>query len=69
MGTGMMSSASTYDPATKSFTEMSSFSCPQEGKIVPRVDYPGSDKYTYEMFAAGKDGKSPYDGNRLYEKK
>jgi hypothetical protein len=60
MGTGMMTSAGTYDPATKTFTERGSFSCPQEDgekafRGVTTID--GPDKYTYEMFAADKDGK------------
>jgi Protein of unknown function (DUF1579) len=60
MGTGMMTSTGSYDPAAKSFTEKGSFTCPQEGG---EKSYHGvttlinPDKYTYEMYVAGKDGK------------
>ncbi len=61
MGTGMMTSTGTYDPATKTFTEKGTFSCPQdEGG---EKDFRGvttmvsPDKYTYEMYVTDKDGK------------
>ena len=72
MGTGMMSSAGTYDPATKSFTETGSFSCPQEGgekSFRGVTTILGPDKYTYEMFAAGKDGKETRMMEIVYTRK
>jgi hypothetical protein len=72
MGTGMMTSTGTYDPSTKSFTEKGSFSCPQEGgeksfRGVTTID--GPDKYTYEMYAAGKDGKEARMMEIVYTRK
>jgi hypothetical protein len=72
MGTGMMTSAGTYDPETKSFTEKGSFSCPQEdGEKAFRgvTTILGPDKYTYEMFAAGKDGKEARMMEIVYTRK
>ena len=72
MGTGMMSSAGTYDPSTKSFTETGSFSCPQEGgekSFRGVTTILGPDKYTYEMFAAGKDGKEARMMEIVYTRK
>ena len=60
MGTGMMTSTGSYNHATKSFTEKGSFTCTEEGG---KKSYRGvttlinPDKYTYEMYVTGKDGK------------
>ena len=72
MGTGMMTSTGTYDPSTKSFTEKGTFSCPQEGgdksfRGVTTLVSP--DKYTYEMYAAGKDGKESRMMEIVYARK
>lgn len=72
MGTGMMTSTGTYDPSTKSFTEKGTFSCPQEGgdksfRGVTTLVSP--DKYTYEMYAAGKDGKESRMMEIVYTRK
>jgi len=72
MGTGIMTSAGTYDPETKSFTEKGSFSCPQEDgekafRGVTTID--GPDKYTYEMYASGKDGKEARMMEIVYTRK
>ena len=72
MGTGMMTSAGSYDPSTKSFTEKGSFSCPQEGgeksfRGVTTLTSP--DKYTYEMYAADKDGKESRMMEIVYTRK
>ncbi len=72
MGTGMMSSAGTYDPSKKTFTETGSFSCPQEGgekSFRGVTTILGPDKYTYEMFAAGKDGKEARMMEIVYTRK
>jgi len=72
MGTGMMTSTGSYDPSTKSFTETGSFSCPQEGgeKSFRGVTaFMNPDKYTYEMFAADKDGKESRMMEIVYTRK
>ncbi len=60
MNTGLTTSTSTYDPATKTFTEEGSYSCPLEGGP---VKYRGvlkilDDKtYVYEHHMMDKEGK------------
>ena len=61
MSTTMMTSSLQFDPATKTFTEEGSFSCPMTMEknrwfraVMKLVD---SDHYTYEMFLKGADGK------------
>lgn len=59
MMTGMMVSKSTYDAATKTFSETGDFSCPFMG---PNTKYRGAIKliddnsYVYEMYMTGPDG-------------
>jgi hypothetical protein len=73
MGTGMMTSSGTYDPATKTFTEKGTFSCPQEegGEKAFRgvTTMTSPDKYTYEMFVTGNDGKEARMMEIVYTRK
>lgn len=61
MGTGLMTGTGTYDAATKTFEDKGTFSCPMEDekdkpyRTVTTVN--GPDQFTFEMFAAGPDGK------------
>ena len=61
MGTGMMTSRSSYNAAAKTIEETGSFSCPVTGEKEKRftgglkiIDH---DHYTYEMYFTGHDGK------------
>ncbi len=59
MGTGIMASTGSYDPSTKTFVEKGSYTDPMEGEksfrgVTTIVD---ADKYTYEMYISGSDGK------------
>lgn len=72
MGTGMMTGTGSYDPAKKSFTENGSFSSPMEGgeksyRGVTTLINP--DKYTYEMYVTGKDGKESRAMEIVYTRK
>lgn len=61
MGTGVMTGTGTYDPATRTFEDKGTFSCPVEDekdkpyRTVTTIN--GPDQFTFEMFAAGPDGK------------
>ena len=59
MGTGMMLSNAAYDPATKTFSEKGSFSCPLKGETSFRgkTKIIDDDTFTYEMYMNDKDGK------------
>ncbi len=61
MSTSMMTGSSHYDPATKTFSESGSFACPMTGeKNKPyRAAFKlmGNDRFSYEMFMKGEDGK------------
>jgi hypothetical protein len=60
MSTGINSSSGTYDPATKTFTEQGSFSCPIEnGPLAYRskTRILDEDTYVHEMYMADKTGK------------
>ena len=73
MGTGMMTSTGTYDPATKTFTEKGTFSCPQDegGEKAFRgvTTMVSPDNYTYEMYVTDKDGKESRMMEIVYTRK
>lgn len=73
MGTGMMTSTGTYDPATKTFTEKGTFSCPQdeggEKSFRGVTTMTSADTYKYEMFVTGKDGKEARMMEIVYTRK
>lgn len=60
MSTAMMTGTGSYDAASKTITETGTFSCPMQGK---RCEYRAvtrlsdKDRFTYEFFTAGPDGK------------
>ncbi len=61
MSTGIMTSSSQYDAASKTFLEKGSFSCPMTGEksrsfrgVIKIVD---NDNYTYEMYGNDEAGK------------
>lgn len=59
MGTGIMTSTGSYDPAKKTFEEKGTYTDPMDGEksyrgVTTIVD---ADKYTYEMYVSGADGK------------
>jgi len=58
MGTGIMSSAGTYDPETKTMTEMGTYTDPMAGeqKFKGVTKFIDSDNFTYEMFTYTPDG-------------
>lgn len=59
MGTGIMMSSGTYDASTRTFTEQGSYTDPVHGEKTYRgvTTIEGPDKYTYEMYISGPDGK------------
>ncbi len=66
MSTGIMSSTSQYDPATQTFSEKGSFSCPVTGEknktfraVTKIID---NDHFTYTMYSTGmqKDGSPEF---------
>ncbi|MFA5059342.1 MAG: DUF1579 domain-containing protein [Candidatus Omnitrophota bacterium] len=61
MSTAVMATTSQYDPATKTFTEQGSVSCPMTGETNRAVrgisKIMDADHYSYEMFMNGLDGK------------
>jgi hypothetical protein len=72
MGTGMTTSSGSYDPFTKSFTEKGSLASPEEGWEVPFrgvTTIISPEKYTYEMYITGKDGKESRVMEIVYTRK
>jgi hypothetical protein len=59
MGTGMMIGSGSYDPSTKTFVDKGTFSCPTQSEKTYRTvtTVINKDKYTYEMYTTGPDGK------------
>ena len=59
MGTGIMTGSGNYDPKTKTLTDQGTFSCPAEGQKSYRgvTKIINKDKFTYEMYMAGPNGK------------
>jgi len=71
MGTGMMVANGTYDPSTKTFVEKGKFTNPVRGEESYRgvTKIINDDKYTYEMYTAGPDGKEFRNLEIVYIKK
>lgn len=73
MGTGVMTGTGTYDPATKTFEDKGTFSCPVEDekdkpyRTVTTIN--GPDQFTFEMFAAGPDGNEARMMEIVYNRK
>jgi len=61
MSTGMMTSHSQFDAATKSFSETGSFACPMTGKkdmtFRGAIQITDNDNYTYQMYSADETEK------------
>lgn len=58
MGTGILTSESTYDPVKKIFTEHGRFTDPTgEISFRGKIKLIDNDHYVYEMYTPGKDGK------------
>jgi len=59
MGTGMVVATGNYDSSTKSFVEKGKFTDPVGGERPYRgvTRFTNDDKYTYEMYITGPEGK------------
>jgi hypothetical protein len=59
MGTGMMLGSGSYDPSTKTFTDKGTFTDPVQGEksYKSATTIINKDRYTYEMYTTGPDGK------------
>lgn len=71
MGTGMMSGAGTYDPATKILTQTGSFMCPFKGKMPLRwvTKIIDNDNHIFEAYTNDDSGKEFKHMEIVYKKK
>lgn len=71
MGTGMMSGAGTFDPATKTLTQTGSFMCPFKGKMPLRwvTKIIDNDNHVFEAYTNDDSGKEFKHMEIIYKKK